>query len=71
LAAFLLPLFVFILCLVVLDKVLAGIVPSEPVRIVSGAMGSGLAAFAAALLAGRLYRHRDRHLKEMHDRDQG
>ncbi len=72
-AAFLLPIFIFIIGLVVLDKFLAQLSVSEPVRIVIGASGSAAAVFVAMLIVSRFgERHRKDHyecqLKGTHER---
>ena len=74
--AFLLPIVVFVVCLVVLDNKLVAITRSEHLRILLGAVSAGLVSFVYVLIAGRMSSRWDgvRHgcqLKETNDRDEG
>ena len=74
--AFLLPIIVFVVCLVVLDKKLVAITGNEHLRILLGVLFAGLVSFVYVLIAGRMSRRWDdaQHrcqLKETNDRDEG
>ncbi|MBE0537459.1 MAG: hypothetical protein IH624_17485 [Phycisphaerae bacterium] len=56
LAAFLLPILVFIICLVLMDKVLSGIVAQASVRIMLGVLGSLPVVFATVFGVAALTR---------------
>ena len=74
--AFLLPIIVFVVCLVVLDKKLVAITGNEHLRILLGVLFAGLVSFVYVLIAGRMssrwdgVQHRCQ-LKETNDRDEG
>ncbi len=74
--AFLLPIIVFAVCLVVLDKKLVAVTSSEHLRILLGVLFAGLVSFVYVLVAGRMSSRWDglqrcRQLKETNDRDEG
>ncbi len=73
---FLLPIIVFVVCLVVADKKLVAVTGNEHLRILLGVLFAGLVSFVYVLIAGRMSSRWDgvqhcRQLKETHDRDQG
>ena len=73
---FLLPIIVFVVCLVVLDKKLVAVTGNEHLRILLGVLFAGLVSFVYVLIAGRMSRRWDgvQHrcqLKETNDRDEG
>ena len=73
---FLLPIIVFVVCLVVLDRKLVAVTGNEHVRILLSVLFAGLVSFVYVLIAGRMSRRWDGvqrrcQLKETHDRDQG
>ncbi len=51
---FLLPVIVFVVCLVVADKKLVAVTGNEHVRILLGVLFSGLVSFVYVLIAGRM-----------------
>ncbi len=51
---FLLPIIVFVVCLVVLDKQLVAVTGNEHVRILLGVLFAGLVSFVYVLIAGRM-----------------
>ncbi len=74
--AFLLPVIVFVVCLVVLDKKLVAVTGNEHLRILLGVLFAGLVSFVYVLIAGRMSSRWDRgqhrcQLKETNDRDEG
>ena len=54
---FLLPIIVFVVCLVVADKKLVAVTGNEHVRILLGVLFAGLVSFVYVLIAGRMSRH--------------
>ncbi len=73
---FLLPIIVFVVCLVVLDKKLVAVTGNEHVRILLGVLFAGLVSFVYVLIAGRMSSRWNgvQHgcqLKETNDRDEG
>ncbi len=74
--AFLLPIIVFAVCLVVLDKKLVAIIRNEQLRILLGVLFAGLVSFVYVLIAGKMSSRWDRaqhccQPKETNDRDEG
>ena len=73
---FLLPIIVFVVCLVVADKKLVAVTGNEHVRILLGVLFAGLVSFVYVLIAGRMssrwngVQHRCQ-LKETNDRNEG
>ena len=74
--AFLLPIIVFVVCLVVADKKLVAVTRNEHLRILLGVLFAGLVSFVYVLIAGRMTSRWDRaqhcrQLKDTNDRDEG
>ncbi|RKY04226.1 MAG: hypothetical protein DRP66_12000 [Planctomycetota bacterium] len=73
---FLLPIIVFVVCLVVLDKKLVAVTGNEHLRILLGVLLAGLMSLVYVLIAGRMSsgwggaQHRCQP-KETNDRDEG
>jgi len=75
-AAFLLPIIIFAVCLAVADRKLTAITGNEHLRILLGVLFAGFVSLVYVLIAGRMSRRRDEtqhrcKQKENNDTDQG